>query len=158
MTNEKHIIIDGADVSKCKLYRHEDVYSYEEEKFISGCCEGAAVIDDYGELMCYRPCKGQDCYFKQLARKTQEYEELKAENKDLKEKYKWYDHYKESALLNKDLYNKLSLEHSYYRKAIEEIKKACIKDVYKFADGKELRYDTLDDILGIINKAKKGKE
>ena len=54
MTDKEQIIINGVDVSKCKLYRDEDVYSYEEEKFINGCCEGYAVFDSYGEFMCYK--------------------------------------------------------------------------------------------------------
>lgn len=41
-----------------------------------------------------------------------------------------------------------------YREALEEIEKVCIQDIYTFADGTQVRYDTLDDILDIINKAK----
>ena len=41
-----------------------------------------------------------------------------------------------------------------YRKALEEIKKVCIEDTREFADGTQVRYDSLDDILNIINKAK----
>lgn len=41
-----------------------------------------------------------------------------------------------------------------YLKALEEIEEVCLKDTYTFADGKQLRYDTLDEILSIINKVK----
>ena len=41
---------------------------------------------------------------------------------------------------------------------ISKIKEICIKDVHTFADGTELRYDSLDDILDIINKAKGEKK
>lgn len=41
-----------------------------------------------------------------------------------------------------------------YRKALEEIEEVCIEDTYEFADGTKVRYDSLDDILDIINKAK----
>lgn len=41
-----------------------------------------------------------------------------------------------------------------YEKALEEIEEICLKDVHTFADGTELRYDSLDDILDIISKAK----
>lgn len=41
-----------------------------------------------------------------------------------------------------------------YRKALEEIESICLEDVHTFADGTELRYDSLDDILDIINNAK----
>lgn len=37
---------------------------------------------------------------------------------------------------------------------ISEIKKVCIEDTRIFADGTEVRYDSLDKILDIINKAK----
>lgn len=52
---------------------------------------------------------------RELARKTQECEALK-------EKYKWYDHYKDSALANKDLCNKKIDEIGRCREALEEIK------------------------------------
>ena len=41
-----------------------------------------------------------------------------------------------------------------YEKALEEIKKVCIKDTREFADGTTVRYDALDDILDIISRAK----
>ena len=41
-----------------------------------------------------------------------------------------------------------------YEQALDEIKSICLKDVHTFADGTELRYDSLDEILDIINKAK----
>ena len=41
-----------------------------------------------------------------------------------------------------------------YLKALEEIEKVCIEDTREFADGTQLRYDSLDEILDIINKAK----
>ncbi len=37
---------------------------------------------------------------------------------------------------------------------ISEIKKVCIEDVHTFADGTELRYDSLDEILDIIRKVR----
>lgn len=42
-----------------------------------------------------------------------------------------------------------------YRKALEEIERICLEDVRIFVDGTELRYDSLDDILDIINKLKR---
>ncbi len=58
------IIIDGVDVSGCKYYLHN----------IHKSC-GVGLVD----------CKGKDCIFKQLARKTQECEELKEKYLNLKE-------------------------------------------------------------------------
>lgn len=43
-----------------------------------------------------------------------------------------------------------------YRKALEKIESICLEDAYTFADGTVLRYDSLDDILDIINKVKRG--
>lgn len=37
---------------------------------------------------------------------------------------------------------------------ISEIKNVCLEDTRTFADGTQIRYDSLDDILNIINKAK----
>lgn len=39
-----------------------------------------------------------------------------------------------------------------YKKALEEIEKVCLEDTRTFADGTQVRYDSLDDILDIINK------
>lgn len=38
---------------------------------------------------------------------------------------------------------------------ISEIKNVCQEDTYTFVDGTQIRYDTLDDILDIINKVKR---
>lgn len=81
---------------------------------------------------CYKELLGE-----QLARKTQEYEALKMNYKHLQGLYK-------QAL--KDL-DKLQFH-------LGEIEGVCIMDTYKLADGREIRYDSLNDILDIINKAK----
>lgn len=49
------------------------------------------------------------------------------------------------------------IENDRYRKALKEIKEVCLEDTRKFADKTQVRYDSLDDILDIINKAKDGK-
>ena len=69
---DKQIMIDGVDVSKCEFYMH-----YDYGKFSHGCSLhkdmfGLPVCCDIADC-----CK--DCYFKQLARKTAECEELKKE-------------------------------------------------------------------------------
>lgn len=79
---------------------------------------------------------------KQLARKTQEYEELKAYTQRQENQRETY--YKE--------FLKLSQECDRYRRALEEIEKVCLEDTRTFADGTQVRYDSLDDILDIINK------
>lgn len=45
-------------------------------------------------------------------------------------------------------------ELKHYCKALEEIEKVCLVDTRTFADGTQIRYDSLDDILDIINKAR----
>lgn len=58
MNNKEQIIIDGVDVSKCKYLRGDYCDLHMENEFLCHC-------EDY-----------PDCYFKQLARKTQEYRNL----------------------------------------------------------------------------------
>lgn len=48
---------------------------------------------------------------------------LEQECEELKEKYKWYEHYKKAALYNKDLCNKKSDEIACYKQALKKIKK-----------------------------------
>ena len=75
----KPIIIDGVDVSGCKKYEHEIVRCNATLKNMCFC--GGRCTDK----------KNADCYFKQLKRKEQECEELKAEVKKQKEITKEYE-------------------------------------------------------------------
>ena len=84
-----------------------------------------------------------------------ENEELKKEIIDKNEKIK------ELRLSVSDLTNRLcylNAEKSFrivdLEQALDEIKSICLEDVHTFADGTELRYDSLDDILNIISRAK----
>lgn len=65
MTENKPIMIDGIDVSKC--------CNAEQTATTLKC-----TINDWTH------CDGQDCYFKQLTRKTQERKELKKQLNQLK--------------------------------------------------------------------------
>ena len=58
---DKQIIIDGCDVSGCENYGETMAKTHN-----------CTLYDEY-----LRPCKGTDCYYKQLKRKEQECEELK---------------------------------------------------------------------------------
>ena len=119
---KEQIIIDGVDVSKCP-------------GFEGGCC--VCVSLNANELDCeYNP----DCYFKQLVRKTQECEELKAESFTREELI---------TIQEKDI--------DYYRKALEEIERYINNQgidnkwnmrIQRFRSG----------ILDIINKAKDGEQ
>lgn len=71
----------------------------------------------------------------QLARKTQECEELKRQLEFVRTHRTVID-----------------AEKNRYRKALEEIKRICLEDTYTFTDGTTIRYDTLDDILDIVNR------
>ena len=120
MENEKQIIIDGVNVSEC-----QDFYISSAD---TKCCN--CESDNTQFLACKN---NPNCYYKQLAHKTQEYEDLKFCTESLSFKYK-------------KCYS-----------ILEEIEKVCLDDTYTFADGTQIRYDSLDDILNIINKAKGGK-
>lgn len=126
----KSIYLDGVDVSGCEYYDH-------------GICNIPDVIETYDS------CIDKDtCHYKQLQRKTAECEELK---KQLETSEEW-------RIKAESLNEKLELNNCRYRKALEEIESICLEDVHTFADGTELRYDSLDDILYIINKAKGGED
>lgn len=83
--------------SICKRNNKEDVWEYSG----FGHSGAASIVT---------------ALLKQLTHKTQECEELK-------EKYKWYEHYKKAALYNKDLCNKKSDEIACYKQTLKKIKK-----------------------------------
>ena len=133
MTDKERIIIDCVDIMEC------DYYYVEQETDQVKCDEFSGYCREH-----------KNCYFKQLARKTQECEELK-------EKYKWYDHYKDSALLNKKLCDKASDERARYRKALEKIENLISNDAFikcPIYDDENCNYKTSRKILDIISKAK----
>ena len=76
----KPIYLDGVDVSGCRHFlKDTEGQDYNTDEFVKGCCEAKGSCIGY-EFAGYGLCRGdKDCYFKQLARKTQEYEELKEE-------------------------------------------------------------------------------
>ena len=173
MTEKQEIIINGVDVSKCDKLIVNQLYGYA-----CNCEEDTHIISS---------CKNRhNCYYKQLARKTQECEqkekellsnekiinklmkevdELKQECEKLKnqvdEDYNYYT--TELKTLRDIISNKkkrnaaLFLTSGRYRKALDEIERICLENVRIFTDGTELRYDSLDDILDIINKLKRRK-
>ena len=167
MTDKEKIIIDGVDVSGC-LY------------FCDGYCN-----DHNDGFKCN--LNSEHCYYKQLKRKEQEYEELRQyhnkcckefenEKQALLEKYNQvsinfyngdYCNTEHCSLLKakeqecEELKRKVELmmdcpdcKVDEYKKALEEIEKVCLEDTRTFADGTQIRYDSLDEILNIINKAK----
>lgn len=125
MKDREQIIIDGVNVGECKHYERHSFYDCNE------------TCEDNGAIVCTNCEDNPDCYFKQLARKTQECEGLKDFARRAENQREIY--YKEFLRTNS---------------ALEEIKKVCLEDTYTFTDGTQIRYDSLDDILDIINKAK----
>lgn len=129
MTDKEPIMIDGVDVSECIFL---DIVN--ERLWCNN-----VNISIIGKSQCpYLDCfKNPDCYYKQLARKTQECEELK-------EKFKKF-----FGIDNQECWDIAFLkdENARYRKALEEIEQHC--------NEQNLKYDTTAcEILNIINKAK----
>ena len=145
MTNKKQIIIDGIDVSECQDFY---ISTVKKGKYCHCVCDNTP----------YLACKdNQNCYFKQLARKTQECEELKEElatYKKILNNPEFRIALTDFKTGEREVWRKLGRKADRYRKALEEIEKVCIEDTREFADGTEVRYDSLDKILEIINKAK----
>lgn len=81
-----------------------------------------------------------------VAELKHECEQKEKELKELKRQYKL-------SCLDCE-YKNTKADVDRYRKALDEIESICLEDVHTFADGTELRYDSLDDILDIINNAK----
>lgn len=116
MTDKEQIMID---INKCKF----------RDKYTNYCL---AERNDIGES--YTICTGTNCYFKQLARKTQECEA-----------------YKKQLEFVRTHRTVIDAEKNRYRKALEEIEEVCKNGVY---DEFKMPLDECDLILDIINKAK----
>lgn len=85
----------------------------------------------------------RETYYKEFLRKEEEIDELK-KGFDLVKT--WYQ----------AKYNEVKNYLSRCYEALDELEKVCLEDTYTFADGTQVRYDTLDDILDIISKVKGG--
>lgn len=82
---DKQIIINGVDVSKCKLYR--DKVSFANGMTITDVCSIWIWQRDYSGLepSCIMKChcsNNSNCYYKQLERKEQECERLNEERNE----------------------------------------------------------------------------
>lgn len=143
MTDKEKIIIDGVDVSTCKGLK------YKPDGIKKPICLGGGIRGIYRSCLCE---KNQNCHFKQLARKTQECEELKEE---LNGSEKW-------RVKAESLNEKLSIEKYRYLKALEEIREIACNEM---CDMLGHFCTSCDDkptcktlkILNIINKARDGK-
>lgn len=146
MTGKEQIIIDGVDVSKCDRLIVNQLYGYA-----CNCEEDTHIISS---------CKNRhNCNFKQLAIKTQECEALKSESFTREELITLQEEEIEELKRKVELMMDCpDCKVDEYKKALDEIERICLEDVHIFADGTELRYDSLDDILDIINKLKGGND
>lgn len=156
MTNKEPIIIDGIDVSGCVFL---DIVN---GRILCNCCNSSPI----GESLCpsIYCLENPNCYYKQLARKTQEYEKLKSQ---VDEDYNYYTTELKTLrdiISNKEKRNAaLYLTSGRYRKALEEIEELanCGKDMY-IERGKYPDYEAMAEwmknqfvfILDIISKAK----
>lgn len=169
---DKEIIIDGVDVSKCRYFlKDTEGQDYETDEFVKGCCEAKGSCIGY-EFAGYGLCRGdKDCYFKQLARKTQECEDLR---EALKEEVIYKRTYLKSLLDCKEECEALKSESftreelitiqekdiDCYRRAFEEIEKISHYGTFKCVDcaGFNCRACTKEQfeiILNIINKVRR---
>ena len=98
MTDKEQIIIDGVDVSGC---------GHLEDKEACGSMDCQSIECE----------KNQDCYYKQLARKEQECEELKERLVRTEEDLKY------------QCVDCMNVKFDRYRKALEEIKE--ILEIHK---------------------------
>lgn len=138
MTDKEQIIIDGVDVSKCKHFHKTCAPFYSGGHSYFNVCRRDV----------FSSCESNpNCTFKQLARKTQECEELKEKCEELKE-----DRYN----LNMEMY-----VFNRYRKALEKIEglvKNFCKDCSDYEDcnwDKEgCYYSLIPNLKDIINKVK----
>ena len=124
---DKQIIIDGVNITGCTWCDFEpDAEPY---------CR----INDGEDLACE---DNLNCYFKQLARKTQECEELKERLVRTEEDLKY------------QCVDCMNVKSDRYHKALEEIE-GIVKNFGSYAAWQEQR---INKILDIINKAKGGGE
>lgn len=140
MTDKEQIIIDGVDVSKCGFI-HPEISKTQ-------CHIALAFSDQYEE--CTNCEQIEDCYFKQLARKTQECENLTRERDYLKQIVKGCP---EVACENGG-FCAIDIENKNLRKQVKDMIE-WQKEVIRLFD-KTCRCDSLDEEAAICKE--NGKE
>lgn len=128
MTDKKQIIIDGVDVGDCEFYGSQE-----------NCI-----------IRAHQKCSNfPNCYYKQLARKTQECEELQEK----------LDYSHNNNIRWSEAWLKMWRQRSCYRKALEEIEgliQSTLDDFEEDDEEVQLSYchNISLQILDIISKAK----
>lgn len=138
MTDKEQIMIDGVDVSKCRYFRPGSALTCSRRY-------GGACDNKYSNEL---------CYFKQLAHKTRECEELSNEIEELNVKYETVVNLaKKNADANEYCLQELEKENQKLKQALDEIEKIVTLDKthIKYAGSTLV---ICDDILDIIRKAK----
>lgn len=165
--DKEQIIINGVDVLKCEHYQYKSLKDCEMRYPESGDCEiGLLNYLFDGNLNMEKLCKDNpNCYYKQLARKTAECEELKKEIINKNEKIKEL-RFSVSDLTNRLCY--LNAEKSFrivdLEQTLDEIEKELKEDIYcenqecGCDDFEECLKCTKEHILDIISEAKDGNE
>lgn len=140
MTDKEQIMIDGVDVSKCRYFRPGSALTCS--RMYGGACD-----NKYSNEL---------CYFKQLAHKTRECEELKKQlDKQVKDSANRYSE------LNREWNNRCKKyaddlkSLNRYRKALEEIEGLAtnLRTRTDYHSLDEVNVD-IENILDIISKAK----
>ncbi len=154
---DKQIMIDKVDVSECFW-----LWVNTDKNYKSRCIMNKDVYSQCTYCKDY-----PNCLFKQLARKTQECEELKEKNQKLEMQLcndcGERDDYNIPCKMIRDLdygLQKEIEENDRYRKALEEIEQELKEDIY--CESQECGCDDFEEclncvktqILDIINKAK----
>ena len=137
MTDKEIIEIDGINVLECEHYQYKSLKDCEMRYPESGDCEiGLLNYLFDGNLDMEKSCKDNpNCDFKQLARKTQECEELKERLERIEEDLKY------------QCVDCMNVKSDRYLKALEEIEEYI--NQYEMLGKLNIKY-----ILDIINKAK----
>ena len=182
MTDEERIIINGIDVSKCEYLTYQleedgqyywfcniapvggpDECEYNPECFYKKVLKQLArkekELEEYKQSLDEKNKFLQDLgisasgefkrikfYIENLKNK---YNEKAEECEGLKERL---DRTEED--LKYQCVDCMNVKSDRYRKALEEIEEVCMEDTRTFADGTQLRYSSLDEILDIINKVR----
>ena len=150
MTDKEIIEIDGINVLECEHYQYKSLKDCEMRYPESGDCEiGLLNYLFNGNLDIEKYCKDNpNCYFKQLARKTQKYNELLEQHKELDDRAnrlieEKYNLSRECEQI-KEKYEALKLENQEGYEIVAELKHEC-EELLK--ENQQLRNSLSDSLM-----------
>lgn len=73
---DKKIIIDGVDVSLCRQFNNTDDGFNEDGELEEGACYNNPMVNEYGEIIAYKTCRGTNCVFKQRCKQDKNKQQL----------------------------------------------------------------------------------